>query len=100
MSIMPPKWPEPAQKRRRGGKVERTLRLRRRVTRAHHEIGPRATGPAGRLVPRGGFMPQMPPIWPEPAQKRRRGGSVERALWLRRRGTLLNWEWARVRTTR
>jgi len=45
-------------------------------------------------------MTKMPPKWPEPAQKRRRGGSVERTLRLRRRGTLLNWESARVRTTR
>jgi len=44
-------------------------------------------------------MPIMPPKWPEPAQKRRQGGSVERSLRLRRRGTLF-WEWARVRITR
>jgi len=37
-------------------------------------------------------MPKMPPKWPEPAQKRRRGGSVETTLWLRRQGTLLNWK--------
>jgi len=45
-------------------------------------------------------MPKMPPKWPEPAKKRRRGGSVERALRLRRGGTLLNWKSARVQTTR
>jgi len=52
-------------------------------------------GPQGQpvdYIPRGGFMPIMHPKWPEPAQKRRRGGSVERTMWLRRRGTLFNWE--------
>jgi len=45
-------------------------------------------------------MPKMPPKWPKPAQKRRRGGSVERALRLRREDTLSNWKSARVQTTR
>jgi len=45
-------------------------------------------------------MPEMPLKWPEPAQKCRLGGSVERKLWLRRGYTLLNWESARVRTPR
>jgi len=56
MPKMPPKWTEPAQKRRRGGSVERMLRpeapghaIKLKVsTRANHEIGPRATGPVTR----------------------------------------------------
>jgi len=57
MSKMHPKWPEPAQKRKRDGSVERTLRseapghaIKLGVsTRVNHEIVPRATGAAGRL---------------------------------------------------
>jgi len=61
-------------------------------TRANHEIGPQATGPVTRLDTAGRLYAENASKIPEPAQKRRRGGSVERTLRLRRRGTLLNWE--------
>jgi len=50
MPKMPPKWPEPAQKRRRGGAVERKLRLRREpnsaqsCTSAHSSLASRHLG--------------------------------------------------------
>jgi len=57
MPKMPPKWPDPAQKRRRGGSVKKNAvaeapghAIKLEVsTRANHEIGPRATGPVTRL---------------------------------------------------